>query len=207
MAVSPTSPTIAQGTHVSLGLPHIGELPATVEAVEPAALLLALTIPDRRVSRLGGAEATIEVTTARGIQRFAGTLELIDGSSEIVRILLAGEAERIQRREWARIEAVVPISVRGIEEDLGGDTHTLNVSGGGILISDPWGLPVGLDVRIELEVEAGTAPVRALGRVVREPAADRRGVRIDDIARDDEERLVRFVRERERAALRTGRDR
>ena len=68
-------------------------------------------------------------------------------------------------------------------------------------------MPLGIDVRIELEVEPGAEPIRALGRVVREPAPDQKGIRIDNIARDDEERLVRLVRERELAALRMSRGR
>jgi c-di-GMP-binding flagellar brake protein YcgR len=205
MASAPAAaPTLPVGTHVRLHLPHIGELPARVDAVQPGMLVVALAVKDARVARLDGAEAVVEATTARGIQRYAGTLQLSGGSSETLRILLQGEAERIQRREWARIDAVVPVSVRGIDEEVGGETHTLNVSGGGILITDPWSLRLGLDVRVELEVEAGAPRVRALGRVVREPAPGKRGVRIDDMSRTDEERLVRFVRERERAALRTG---
>jgi c-di-GMP-binding flagellar brake protein YcgR len=206
MAAAPTTgPVIPVGTHVSLHLPHIGSLPARVDAHEPGVLVVVLAVKDNRVFRLDGADTTVETVTGRGIQRFSGTLQLsAGGSGETLRILLQGEAERIQRREWARIDAVVPVSVRGIDQDLGGDTHTLNVSGGGILITDPWQLPIGTDVRVELEVEPGAPPVRALGRVVREPAPDRRGVRIDDISRADEERLVRFVRDRERAALRMG---
>jgi c-di-GMP-binding flagellar brake protein YcgR len=197
-------PVLPAGAHVSLHLPHVGALPARVEAAEPGVLVVVLAVKDARVVRLDGAEVSVEATTGRGIQRFAGTLQLTDGSSEVLRILLLGEAERIQRREWARIEAVVAVSVLGIDEEVGGETHTLNVSGGGILITDLWSLPLGLDVRIELEVEPGAPRVRALGRVVREPSPDRKGVRIDDLSREDEERLVRFVRERERAALRTG---
>jgi c-di-GMP-binding flagellar brake protein YcgR len=195
MAAAPTTgPVIPVGTHVSLHLPHIGSLPARVDAHEPGVLVVVLAVKDNRVFRLDGADTTVETVTGRGIQRFSGTLQLsAGGSGETLRILLQGEAERIQRREWARID-----------QDLGGDTHTLNVSGGGILITDPWQLPIGTDVRVELEVEPGAPPVRALGRVVREPAPDRRGVRIDDISRADEERLVRFVRDRERAALRMG---
>jgi hypothetical protein len=76
-----------------------------------------------------------------------------------------------------------------------------------VLIQDPWNLPVGLTVRIELEVQPGEPPVRALGRIVRKPDDATRGIRIDDIARQDEDRLIRFVREREVAALRVGRGR
>jgi c-di-GMP-binding flagellar brake protein YcgR len=204
MASAPVAlPTIAVGTRVNLQLPHVGSLPAIVDVVEPGAIVVAVAVKDSRVARLDRAEATVEVTTARGIQRYAGTLQLI-GGIEMLRVLLQGEAERIQRREWARIEAVVPVSVRALDGDGGGETHTLNVSGGGILVADPWQLPIGTDVRIELEVEPGQPRVRALGRVVREPSRGQKGVRIDDLSREDEERLVRFVRQRERAALRMG---
>jgi hypothetical protein len=206
MAAAPlASPLVASGTHVSLRLPHVGTLPAIVDATEPGALLVVLTVRDTRVERLVGQEVAVEATTARGIRRYTGTLAPTPGSPDRFRVVLAdGEAERIQRRDWARVDAVVPIVVRAIDEDLGGTTSTLNLSAGGVLIADPWRLPLGTDVRIELDGQAGEPPIRALGRVVREGATDQKGIRIDDIARDDEERLVRLVRERERAALRMG---
>jgi c-di-GMP-binding flagellar brake protein YcgR len=148
----------------------------------------------------------IEYATGRGINRFAGILELDDRRPELLRVSLQGDAERIQRREWARIDATLPVTVKGIDEPVGGDTVTLNISGGGILIKDPWRMPLGIDVRIEVEIESG-ARITALGRIVREPAADQKGIRIESIAREDEERLVRLVRERELAALRMARGR
>jgi hypothetical protein len=208
MAAAPVAaPPVAPGTHVQLRLAHVGALPATVEASEPGAIVIVLAVADSRVARLGGSEAAIEATTARGIQRFVGTLQLTPGRKELLRVVLHGEAERIQRREWARIEAVVPIKIKGIDEPIDGETTTLNVSGGGVLVSDPWRMPLGTDVRIELVVAPGAEPIRALGRVVREAAADQKGIRIDDMGREDEDRLIKFVRERERAALRMGRGR
>jgi c-di-GMP-binding flagellar brake protein YcgR len=208
MAAAPVAaPPIAPGTHVMLRLPHVGGLPATVEAAEPGALVVVLAVKDKRVARLAGGEAQVEATTARGIQRFGGTLQLTSAGSELLRIVLSGDAERIQRRDWARVDAVVPVTVEGIQERIGGATNTLNVSGRGVLVQDPWRLPLGLDVRIELEITPGEPPIRALGRVVREAAADKKGIRIDDMGRVDEDRLIRFIRERERTALRMGRDR
>ena len=206
MAATMSSPSIPAGEHVQVSLPHIGHLPATVESIEPGAVVLVLAVGDTRVKRLAGAEVAVEHATGRGINRFAGTLELDDRRPEQLRIVLSGDSERIQRREWARVEATLPITVKGIDEPVGGDTVTLNISGGGVLVKDPWRMPLGIDVRIELEVEAGNT-IQALGRVVREPAADQKGIRIDSIARDDSERLVRLVRERELAALRMSRNR
>jgi hypothetical protein len=205
-AIASSTPSIPAGEHVQVSLPHIGLLPATVETTEPGAVVLVLAVGDDRVKRLAGAEVAVEHATGRGINRFAGTLELSASRPEQLRVVLRGDAERIQRREWARVEATLPITVKGIDEPVGGETVTLNISGGGVLVKDPWRMPLGTDVRIEIELEAGEK-IAALGRVVREPAQDQKGIRIDSIAREDSERLVRLVRERELAALRMSRGR
>ena len=207
MAATRPIPEISAGAHVQVTLPNIGHLPAIVELAEPGALVLALAVGDARVVRLGGSQVTVQHATGRGIKRFAGTLSLEGSTGERLRVHVEGEAERIQRREWARVEAILPVSVLGIDEPVGGDTQTLNLSGGGLLVRDPWDMPLGIDVRVKLEVDAGAAPINALGRLVRAPAPDQKGIRIDSIARDDSERLVRLVRERELAALRMARGR
>jgi c-di-GMP-binding flagellar brake protein YcgR len=205
-AIASSTPSIPAGEHVQISLPHIGLLPATVETTEPGAVVVTLAVDDARVKRLAGAEVAIEHATGRGINRFNGTLELNDRRPEQLRVVLSGDSERIQRREWARVEATVPVSVKGIDEPVGGETVTLNISGGGILVKDPWKMPLGIDVRVELEVEPGFK-ISALGRVVREPAPDQKGIRIDSIGREDSERLVKLVRDRELAALRMSRGR
>lgn len=205
-AIASSTPSIPAGEHVQVSLPHIGLLPATVETTEPGAVVLVLAVGDARVKRLGGAEVAVEHATGRGINRFNGTLELNDSRPEQLRVVLSGDSERIQRREWARVEATLPVSVKGIDEPVGGETVTLNISGGGVLVKDPWKMPLGTDVRVDLEVEPGVR-IQALGRVVREPAPDQKGIRIDSIGREDSERLVRLVRERELAALRMSRGR
>ena len=207
MAATRPIPALSVGEHVRVTLPHIGRLPATVEAAEPGTLVLILAVGDSRVARLGGSQVSVEQATGRGINRFAGALALDGPNAERLRVHVEGEAERIQRREWARVEAVLPVSVTGLDEPVGGDTQTLNLSGGGLLVRDPWNLPLGIDVRVSLQVEPGAEPIKALGRVVRAPAPDAKGIRIDSIARDDSERLVRLVRDRELAALRMARGR
>jgi hypothetical protein len=207
MAVSTPAPSIPSGEHVHLSLPHVGLLPATVSSVEPGAIVLVLTVKDPRVHRLVGGEVAVEYKSGRGIQRFGGILQVDDGRPELLRVVTFGEAERIQRREWARVDTVLPITVQAIDEPIGGPTTTVNVSGGGVLVSDKWDMPLGTDVRIELQADPKDPPIRAMGRVVRIGGKDEKGIRIDSIAREDEERLVRLVRERERAALRMSRDR
>src|SRR5215216_3241821 len=162
MAVSAQQvPAIPAGEHVQVSLPQIGHLPATVESTEPGAVVLVLAVGDTRVKRLDGAEVGVEHATGRGINCFGGILHLDTSRPEKLRVVLHGESERIQRREWARVAATLAVKVRGIDEPIGGDTVTLNISGGGVLVKDPWRMPLGTDVRIELEVEAGAAPIRA----------------------------------------------
>ena len=207
MAVSAPVPAIPSGEHVQLSLPHVGLLPATVSGCTGGAISLVLAVKDPRVGRLGGSEVAVEYKTGRGIQRFGGILQLDSARPEQLRVVLKGDVERVQRREWARVPAHLPITVKGIDEPVGGETQTLNVSGGGVLIKDKWNMPLGIDVRIELQPEGGGEPIRALGRVVRVAGPDEKGIRIDSISREDEERLVRLVRERELAALRMSRGR
>ena len=205
MAVSAPAPSIPSGEHVQLSLPHVGLLPATVFAVEGGAIVLVLAVKDPRVKRLAGQEVAVEYKTGRGIQRFGGILQIDSG--ETLRVVMQGEVERVQRREWARVDAILPIKLKAIDEPFEGETQTLNVSGGGVLIKDKWNMPLGIDVRIEVQPEGGGEPIRALGRVVRVASPEEKGIRIDSISREDEERLVRLVRERELAALRMARGR
>jgi c-di-GMP-binding flagellar brake protein YcgR len=208
MAVAPTSVTLPAGQKVSVRLPYVGALPATVEASAPGLLTVALAVPDSRVMRLDGSEVSVECTSSRGIQRFAGRL-VLRGRSDVFDVHLGGDMERIQRREWARVGTVVPIRVELVDEpDIeAGETMTLNLSGGGVLINDPWRLPMGIDARVEIVIEPGQPPVRALARVVRDAGPERKGLRFDDIEPQDSERLMRYVRERERAELRMARGR
>jgi c-di-GMP-binding flagellar brake protein YcgR len=207
MAAATQPAMLDTGEHVMILLPHLGLLPASVENSTAQAITVALAVPDDRVRRLAGQDSAIERTTARGVQRYPGTLSVAGERDELLTVTLSGEIERVQRRDWARVPAAVPVKVRAL--DVGIDpfeTVSVNLSVGGVLIKDRWHVPLGTDVRLEIAVPDGE-PVRGLGRVVREAAEDEKGIRIDDMGREDEERLMRYVRERERAELRMARGR
>jgi hypothetical protein len=198
--VTKASPLQA-GQHVIVRTIHVGAVPATVERLDGAVLSVALTVQDGRYARLIGHDIAVEMSSGRGIYKHSGTLKGDRGG--VLSIELTG-VERIQRREFVRVPAHVTVNVRGVDEPLGGETVTLDISGGGIRISDPWDLPLGLDVRVELRLPAGV-PVNALGRVVRVAAENEKGISIESIARADEDRMIRFIREREREAMKIAR--
>jgi PilZ domain len=199
---APTAPPLKAGQHVIVRTIHIGAIPGTIDVVADASVTVVLTVRDERFQRLLGHDIAVEVSSGRGIYKHSGTLKADRGGT--LTIELTGEVERIQRREFVRVDAHVTVNVRGVDEPLGGETVTLDISGGGLRISDPWSLPLGLEVRVELQLP-DSEPVRALGRVVRAAAEDEKGISIDDLPRADEDRLIRFIRERERQAMRAAR--
>ena len=199
---APTAPPLKAGQHVIVRTIHIGAIPGTIDVVAGGSVTVVLTVRDTRFERLLGHDIAVEVSSGRGIYKHGGKLKADRGGT--LSIELTGEVERIQRREFVRVDAHVTVSVRGVDEPLGGETVTLDISGGGLRISDPWSLPLGLDVRVELQIPDGE-PVRALGRVVRAAAEDEKGISIEDLPRADEDRLIRFIRERERQAMRAAR--
>jgi c-di-GMP-binding flagellar brake protein YcgR len=201
-----SAPLLEPAEQVSVVLPHVGGLPATVESINGSAVKLVLAVPDDRVKRLAGQEVSIEKTTARGVQRFNGTLAVGGDKGELLTITVEGDAERVQRRNFVRVAAVVPIKIVSLEKGVtAGETTTLNVSGSGVLVRDKWRLPLGVDVRLEITLEPGAEPIRALGRIVRFSSEEEKGIRIEDMSRTDEDRLIKFIRERERAELRLAR--
>ena len=72
-------------------------------------------------------------------------------------------------------------------------------------IQDKFNLPLGIDVRLVLQMPDGP-PLSALGRVVRVGSGeDQKGIRFDSVSRADEDRLMRYIRDREVKALRASR--
>jgi len=204
-AVTAPVSKLVVGQHVVVRHLHVGMLPGTIESGADGSVVVALAVKDERIARTVGHDWAVEATSGRGIFRYPGRLSNDDNGS--LSIALTGEVERIQRREFVRIEAFLDVTVRGVDEPVGGDTTTVDISGSGIQIQDKWDLRLGIDVRVELQLPEGP-PLRALGRVVRagqEP--EQKGIRMDGIARADEDRLMRYIRDREVQALRAARNR
>jgi hypothetical protein len=204
-AVTAPASQLAVGQHVIVRHLHVGMLPGTVEQVAGGSVTVALAVKDDRIARTIGQDWAVEATSGRGIFRYPGTLRTEANGS--LTVAITGEVERIQRREFVRIEAYLEVSVRGVDQPVGGDTTTVDISGSGVQIQDKWNLPLGIDVRVELRLPEGP-PLRALGRIVREGAEpEQKGIRMDGIARADEDRLMRYIRDREVQALRAARGR
>jgi hypothetical protein len=201
-SVPASAPTLTSGQHVIVRNVHVGMLPATVEKADGATVTVALAVKDERVERLVGHEMAVEITSGRGIHRYTGTLSA--QKAGLLTITLSGDVERIQRREFVRVAAHLEVTIAGVDQNVGGATTTLDLSVRGMRIADKFNLPLGIDVRIELQLPEG--PLGALGRVVRVGSdSDQKGIRFDSVSRTDEDRLMRYIRDREVKALRASR--
>jgi len=201
-------PPPARAQHVVIRLPDgTTELDAKVDAADEETLTLVLSSPPA-AGALRDRAAIVEYTTPLGVYRLSGEISAPAGDPDVVRLHRDGHSDVVQRRDFKRVDAVMPIQVTLAHPVRGSlRTTTLNVSGGGLLVQDSLGLEPGTRVDITLEIAHGSAPVRAIGRVVREVGPGEKGIEIEGIASEDRERLVRYVTERERLALRIARGR
>jgi len=188
------------GQTVLLRLTGAAAIAARVDAVDgDEAALVLLTPPLRPPASGQGAE--VELTSKRGIVTLGATIADADGRG-LVRVKPRADApETVQRRDFVRVDAVVNVVVRDGGPD--GPAHeamTLNVSGGGLLLSGVTNLEVGDSAFVAIDLEDGSPAVEALVTVVRIAERGVRAVRIASVSARDEQRLVRFAFARERKA-------
>lgn len=169
------------------------------EAAEAATVVEFLRGGGDPAAELAGGSVAIQYTNRRGICRIDGLAHRTPEPAAI-RIDHTGEVVLIQRREFVRIDAMVPVTYLPLGK--GGwtaETTTINVSGGGFMISGREGLIMGqeMDFVLELDGEREAGPLRVAGEVMRETAGGL-GIGITEIEEEERERLIRWVFARER---------
>jgi c-di-GMP-binding flagellar brake protein YcgR len=191
---------LEQGQTVLLRLGACAAIAARVDTVDVDMAVLVLLTPPLRPP-VAGQPAELEGTSKRGVVRFDVTIKDVDGRGTVRVAPRADGAATVQRRDFVRVDAVVPVVVRDGGPD--GPAHeamTLNVSGGGLLLTGVSGLQEGDSAFVAIDLEDGSPPVEALVTVVRIAERNSRAVRIASISARDEQRIVRFAFARERQA-------
>jgi PilZ domain-containing protein len=192
-------PRIGEAVHVIA--PSGAAIGARVKDAGTASFLLRLddSESDPR-ALLADATVSLEFTNMRGVCRILGTAETAAGDAAL-RVNATGEVELIQRRDYVRVEAFVPVTYQPDGPDGWTATaNTLDVSGGGFRIADAEGLRLGDMLRFRLELGEGEQPVQAVAQAVREAGDAGFGMRFVEILERDRQRLVRWVFARERLA-------
>ncbi len=199
-----------EGQEVFVIAPSGATINARVRGTDTAAT--ELTFPEAGndpIAVLAGGHVSIQYTNRRGVCRIDGAAHR-SKSPEVLRVAFTGKVELIQRREFVRIDAMIPVSYRpaGTEGWLA-ETTTINVSGGGFMISGREGLLIYDEMAFRLELDGDSkeaGPLDVVGKVVRETPGGL-GILITEIDEGERERLIRWVFARERLGLQIVRER
>ncbi|WP_205698970.1 PilZ domain-containing protein [Conexibacter sp. SYSU D00693] len=170
---------------------------ATVSSVATDAIGLApcggpLSLP----GQLRWCQAALEWRAGGAAARTDGILHTLEGGALSLAPIHA--PERVQRRRFVRVQAEVPAAI--VAPDFGRMlAQTVDLSVGGMLVSDAQTLEVGRRIRFALDLSGEV--VAGDGEVVRGTAAGARGVRFDELPASAERALSRFVAERQRQKM------
>jgi c-di-GMP-binding flagellar brake protein YcgR len=193
-------PGIGQAVH--LIAPSGASLGARVKDTSRSSFLLRLDEGDGAspFELLDDQRVSIEFTNRRGVCRILGTAESAAGGSAL-RVDTVGTIELIQRRDYVRVEAFVPVTYNpdGVDGWVA-TAHTLDVSGGGFRIGNADGLRLGDMRRFQIELGEGEDDINVVAAAVREAGEDSFGMRFIEISERERQRLVRWVFARERLA-------
>jgi hypothetical protein len=192
-------PGIGQAVHVIA--PSGASIDARVQNAATGSFLLRFEAAEADpLELLADKQVSLEFTNSRGVCRILGDAQSAAGGSTL-RVNATGTIELIQRRDYVRVEAFVPVSYQPDGRDGWTATaNTLDVSGGGFQIAEAEGLRLGDMLRFTIELGEGEEPVQAVSAAVREAGERVFGMRFVEILERDRQRVVRWVFARERLA-------
>ncbi len=187
--------------HGSIEVPEVGSIPALVDVAAGHATAVLLARPMRALADVVGARVGIDIVTSRGLMHVDACLAGVrDG--DVLDLEFSGKAQLIQRREYARVDAYLQVTVSPLP---GGDqripTVIVNISGSGAVVSHLGSCAPGDGVDLWLSLSPADAAIPISGRVVRKCDEHLRAVHFESVGMKDRERIVHFVFERQRMEL------
>jgi hypothetical protein len=148
-------------------------------------------VPLTDVAEYAGSElepSLLEYASQRGMVRVRG--EAVVEAHSVVRFRAHGEAEIIQRREYVRVHTPQPVEINGRPVR---QAQTVDLSGGGMLLSGVDDLEPGALVPFTIWIGDAGGDIAGLGRVVRCCKDGKRALMFEEISENDRQRLIRFV--------------
>src|SRR5579875_2076073 len=160
-------------------------------------VLVALTLIDERLENTTVSAAELQYKSLRGVIKLSG--EATFEESSLIRFRPAGAAQIAQRREFVRVPAPQIVTLDPGQETAQ-QASTVDLSGGGMLVSGVDSLHVQQTVGFTIALQDGELPVEGVARVVGVRADDKRALRFEEIDEHDRQRLIRYVFDCMRAA-------
>ena len=168
----------------------------TFERGEEVVLVVLVNLEDERENDSVDA-ASLEYTSRRGLIKLRGEAVFEDPS--LIRFHPDGDAEVLQRRDFVRVHTPHPVTVES-ETEGRWRVHTVDLSGGGMLLADDETLAVDQTIRFTISIVTTELPIEGIARVVRIREDGKRALMFEQIAEHDRQRLIRFVFECMRTA-------
>lgn len=146
---------------------------------------------------------TLESSGGWGVLRTPGTAEQLEPN--LLRFVLDELPDMVQRRQFVRVTVAKRVVLENADGDAFTEGLTVDISGGGMLVNVRKPELVPDDQEIYFSLYLGMTDyddqVSGLASIVRRHSDGRIGLGYKDISRHDQERLIRFVFERQRVAL------
>jgi PilZ domain len=190
----------------TLVMPDGQHLPARIAGHENGELLVLAMVPiDHKLSSDQMQLIVLEVSSGKGITRLGGTVTAED--RELLRFRGLSPIDVVQRREYVRVQ-----TSRQVLVTLGGsaatiETRSVDLSGGGMLLSGLEHVRVGERIGFRLLTEpegASGSQIIGTGKVVRSTPGGRCAIAFDSISEGDRRRLIKFLFECQREERRKG---
>ncbi len=180
------------GEQGRLTTPHGAQLPVRTYGQGEDVVLVVLSDIDDSLLAEQLEPALLEYTSTRGVVRMKG--EAVFEQRSLVRFHVRGDTEVIQRREFVRVHTPQQVLLGDPprDEDVP-PAHTVDLSGGGMLLAGAENLRVGDAVRFRMRLGEQTATVGGVARVIRIHHDGKRALMFDQIDEADRQRLIRFV--------------
>lgn len=135
----------------------------------------------------------VEWATPGGLTRTQGRVLERVGRREPFVIELVGETEVLQRRNYVRVRAMLPIALMRPDSDYGCDGLSIDVGGGGVRVKSPQIAPaIGDELELKISLGDGTT-VPALASVVLALQQRTYAFAFEKIRPAHRERLIQFV--------------
>lgn len=189
---------VMPGQRVDLRISGFGSTSGNVEVLDDNSLVISLVVdPGDAIDGLGDPDAVLEYPAVRGLYRQEGFARFDGCASSSVRFVSNEPARLVQRRDFARVDVQMPVTVT-LKDTIPATYETLNVSANGLLLGPPPpgtpSLKLGMFawLKMDLDDEEGE-PIEARGTAVREAGNGSVGIRFDHITETHQERVVRFV--------------